>query len=185
MVATSMRWRYHYCAACLSPFWWALRVRSRMATPTSLQSSWHGRRTASSINAGSSHVESVRLLQCPQLLITDLSSPHGQSVNGGIDQELCSLSYCLVEGSQPSSVGVCCWLRSTSSWSIASFRSTHRTAPCKPWSGKGRSLWIPCYRSAPKICSAVADALCWYFHQSGIRFIWHYADDYIVMSLGP
>lgn len=30
-------------------------------------------------------------------LITDLSSPHGQSVNGGIDPTLCSLTYITVD----------------------------------------------------------------------------------------
>lgn len=36
-------------------------------------------------------------------------------------------------------------------------------------------------RSAPKIFNAVADALCWYLHQSGIPVIQHYLDDFIVV----
>ncbi len=37
-------------------------------------------------------------------------------------------------------------------------------------------------RSAPKIFSAVADALNWYLQQSGIRFGRHYLDDFIVIG---
>ena len=38
-------------------------------------------------------------------------------------------------------------------------------------------------RSAPKIFSAIADALDWYLRRSGIRYIKHYLDDYII--IGP
>lgn len=38
-------------------------------------------------------------------------------------------------------------------------------------------------RSAPQIFNGVADALNWYLHQSGIRYIMHYLDDFVI--IGP
>ena len=37
-------------------------------------------------------------------------------------------------------------------------------------------------RSAPKNFNAVADALCWHLHQSGIPIIRHYLDDYVIIA---
>ena len=37
-------------------------------------------------------------------------------------------------------------------------------------------------RSAPKIFNAVADALCWHLHRSGIPMIRHYLDDFIIVA---
>lgn len=37
-------------------------------------------------------------------------------------------------------------------------------------------------RSAPKIFNVVADALEWYLHWKGIRHIFHYLDDFIVVG---
>ena len=38
-------------------------------------------------------------------------------------------------------------------------------------------------RSAPKIFTAVADALEWIFHTQGVENVWHYLDDFI--TVGP
>jgi hypothetical protein len=38
-------------------------------------------------------------------------------------------------------------------------------------------------RSAPKIFNAVADALHWHLHQSGIPLVYHYLDDFVI--IGP
>ena len=37
-------------------------------------------------------------------------------------------------------------------------------------------------RSAPKIFSAVADALCWHLHEAGIPLIRYYLDDFIIVA---
>ena len=37
-------------------------------------------------------------------------------------------------------------------------------------------------RSAPKIFSAVADALEWCIHRSGVQSIFHYLDDFVAMG---
>ena len=37
-------------------------------------------------------------------------------------------------------------------------------------------------RSAPKIFNAVADALCWHLHRSGIPIIRHYLDNFIIVA---
>lgn len=36
-------------------------------------------------------------------------------------------------------------------------------------------------RSAPKIFNAVADALNWILKQSGIRQVFHYLDDFVII----
>ena len=37
-------------------------------------------------------------------------------------------------------------------------------------------------QSAPKICNALADGLEWYLHWSGVRYIFHYLDDFLVVG---
>ena len=123
-------------------------------------------------------------------LIVDLSSPEGKSVNDGVSIPRCSLAYVRVEdavqgvaamgrGSLMAKVDIC---------------QAYRAVPVHPadrdllgmiWQGK---LFIDAalpfgLRSAPKIFTAVADAVTWIIRQQGVRFIIHYLDDFLL--IGP
>ena len=37
-------------------------------------------------------------------------------------------------------------------------------------------------RSAPKVFNAVADALEWILLENGVRYLWHYLDDFITLG---
>ena len=124
-------------------------------------------------------------------LITDLSSPEGTSVNDGIDPSLCSLQYTSVDriasvagrwgpGSLLAKVDI------KSAYRIIPVHSDDQPLLGVSWQGQ-------CYvdtmlpfglRSAPKIFTAVADALEWTIRQHhDVPFIDHYLDDFIV--IGP
>ena len=103
-------------------------------------------------------------------LIVDLSSPEGQSVNGGIEPELCSLHYLRLDEvvQQISKAGHGALLAKMD------IDSAYRNIPVHPadrpllgmrWKG---SIFFDTQlpfglRSAPKIFSAVVDALQWSF----------------------
>ena len=123
-------------------------------------------------------------------LITDLSYPPGRSVNDGIDPELCSLSYVSVD--QVAEISA----RYGKGALLAKIdiESAYRLIPVHPedcplqameWHG---DLYVDPMlpfglRSAPKIFNAVADALEWHIRQRGVRHIFHYLDDFIL--IGP
>ena len=113
-------------------------------------------------------------------LITDLSFPPGASVNDGIDPEVCSLQYTSVEKvarvAQRLGKGAL----------LAKVDIQAAIAHC--WGSSGGDA---CYfdvmlpfglRSAPKIFTAVADALEWCLRRSRVSHIDHYLDDYITMG---
>lgn len=122
-------------------------------------------------------------------LITDLSFPHGASVNDGISSELVSLSYIAVDDV----AAIVQVLGRGSLLAKMDIESAYRLVPVHPqdrvlqgieWDGK---VFVdPCLpfglRSAPKIFNAVADGLCWCLRQAGIRFVLHYLDDYIIVA---
>ena len=122
-------------------------------------------------------------------LITDLSFPHGASVNEGICPDLVSLSYIAVDDVAE----IVQRLGKGSLLAKMDIEAAYRLIPVHPqdrvlqgmeWEGK---IYVdPCLpfglRSAPKIFNSVADALCWCLQQAGIRFVLHYLDDYIIMS---
>ena len=75
-------------------------------------------------------------------LIVDLSSPHGESVNDGIDKELCMLSYIsvydivktiltLIKGALMAKVDI-------KKTPTGCYQYTQRIGYCWAWSGKGR-----------------------------------------------
>ena len=121
-------------------------------------------------------------------LIVDLSSPHGRSVNDGIDTALCSLEYVTVDlvadvvASFPGSL-----------LSKIDIRSAYRTVPVHPedrwllgmlWEGQ---LFVDTVlpfglRSAPKLFTAVADAVEWIAKLRGIQPLFHYLDDFLLVS---
>ena len=124
-------------------------------------------------------------------LITDLSFPAGYSVNDAIDPALCSLQYISVDQVAIASLA----LGRGALLAKADIQSAYRLIPVHPedriWLGmqwKG-ALFVDGMlpfglRSAPKIFSAVADALEWCIHRRGVQSIFHYLDDFVVMG-GP
>ena len=122
-------------------------------------------------------------------LITDLSHPPGESVNDGIDPELCSLSYISVE----QVANVVARFSPGALLAKIDVESAYRLIPVHPgdrplqaveWQGQ---LYIDAMlpfglRSAPKLFNAVADGLEWVLRQNGVRHVFHYLDDFIVIG---
>ena len=122
-------------------------------------------------------------------LITDLSYPPGESVNDGIEAELCSLVYTSIDQVARVAAGY----QQGALLAKVDIEAVYRLIPVHPadrplqatsWEGK---LYIDPMlpfglRSAPKLFNAVADALEWYLEQQGIRHIYHYLDDFIVVG---
>ena len=122
-------------------------------------------------------------------LIVDLSSPEGGSVNDGLDAQLCSLQYVSVDHVTQ----VLARLGRGSFMSKVDIRSAYRTVPVHPedrwllgmeWDGQ---LFVDTVlpfglRSAPKIFSAVADAAEWIARAGGVRILYHYLDDFVLLS---
>ena len=122
-------------------------------------------------------------------LITDLSFPHGLSVNDGIEPEYCSMSYVMVDevATLVSELGEGALLAKVD------IQSAYRLIPVHPqnrplltmrWEGH---LYIDPMlpfglRSAPKVFNAVADALDWHLNQMGIPLLRHYLDDFIIIA---
>ena len=122
-------------------------------------------------------------------LILDLSSPEGYSVNSGIEPELCSLQYLRMDDvvRRIASLG-----RETRLAKM-DIESAYRIVPVQPgdrpllgmrWKGEFYfDTRLPFgLRSAPKIFSAVADALQWAFQRRGVSWVAHYLDDFITMG---
>ena len=121
--------------------------------------------------------------------ILDLSSPHGQSVNDGIDKELCSLRYIRVNDitDKLSTIGP------GTQMTKVDIESAHRLVPVHPndrhllgmeWRG---SIYIDTMlpfglRSAPKVFNAVADAIEWMLKAKGVTHLAHYLDDFILIG---
>ncbi len=123
-------------------------------------------------------------------LIVDLSSPQGASVNDGIEGDLCSLTYLSVDDI----------VRKVREYGKGALRakfdikSAYKTVPVHPddrwllglmWDDM---LYVDStlpfgLRSAPKIFTAVADALEWIIRSKGVEWLSHYLDDYVL--LGP
>ena len=122
-------------------------------------------------------------------LITDLSFPEGASVNDGIDPSLCSLTYSSVEevADEVARLGAGALLAKIdieSAYRIIPVHPEDRHLQAVRWEGKVYiDPMLPFgLRSAPKIFNAVADALNWHLQQSGVQFIRHYLDDFILVG---
>ena len=122
-------------------------------------------------------------------LITDLSYPHGHSVNDGIEPSLCSLSYTTIDevASHVSRLGTGALLAKVdieSAYRLIPVHPQDRPLQAMQWEGKVYiDPMLPFgLRSAPKIFNAVADALNWCLQQSGIPCILHYLDDFIIIA---
>ena len=122
-------------------------------------------------------------------LIVDLSSPHGKSVNDGIEAELCTLEYLRLDEVTNRLV------KSGRGTMLAKMdvASAYRMVPVHPedrpllaiqWTGQ---LYFDTrlpfgLRSPRKIFTAVADALQWVLEEQGVSWVAHYLDDYITMG---
>ena len=122
-------------------------------------------------------------------LIVDLSAPEKHAVNSFIEKELCSLSYIAVEDVAQLALQ----LGKGSLIAKADVKEAFRMVPVHPhdrlllamrWNGK---LYLDkCLpfglRSAPLIFTAVADALEWILRQHGIKYVFHYMDDFMFIG---
>ena len=122
-------------------------------------------------------------------LIVDLSSPHGVSVNDGIEPDLCSLEYLRLDevtariaksgrGTMLAKMDV------ASAYRMVPVHPEDRPLLAIQWAGQlYYDTRLPFgLRSAPKIFTAVADALQWVFEKQGVSWVAHYLDDYITMG---
>ena len=122
-------------------------------------------------------------------MIVDLSFPHGNSVNDGIPPELCSLAYASVDDAVEHILQLG---RSTQLVKL-DLKDAYRMVPVHPhdqsllgisWQGRtyvDRALLFG-LRSAPKLFSAVADAIAWVLHCQGVRYQLHYLDDFLFLG---
>ena len=122
-------------------------------------------------------------------LIVDLSAPPNFSVNDGISPELCSMHYTSVNQAAEL-VKVC---GPGALLAKLDLKSAYRMVPVHPadqpllgieWQGqKYIDLALPFgLRSAPKLFTAVADALAWAMYNQGIDLLLHYLDDFFFCS---
>lgn len=122
-------------------------------------------------------------------LIVDLSFPNGSSVNDAIPVDLCHLHYASVQdaASLIRQLGVGTLLAKLD------VQQAYRIVPVHPddhhllgmcWEGQ---VYIDTalpfgLRSAPKIFSALADALAWILHDKGVHHQLHYLDDFLLLG---
>ena len=122
-------------------------------------------------------------------LIVDLSSPEGASINDGINNDRCSLSYTSVDviAQKVALLGQGTLLGKMD------IKQAYRMVPVHPedryllgmqWQGavyvdKALPFGL---RSAPLVFTAVADALQWMMECNGATFVDHYIDDYITVG---
>ena len=95
-------------------------------------------------------------------LILDLSAPPGHSINEGNDPTKCLLKYASIE----QAVQICRSVGEAPQLSKLDIKSVYRMVPGMRWRG---NLYVDTtlpfgLRSAPKVFSAVADALLWVMH---------------------
>ncbi len=106
--------------------------------------------------------------------------PPKQSVNDGIDPELC---YTTVDkiARRISDIGpgaLMAKIDIESAYRLIPVHPDDRPLQAMSWNGQ---IFID-LRSAPKIFNAVADALNWHLQQKGIPDIDHYLDDFIIIT---
>ena len=123
-------------------------------------------------------------------VITNLSYPEGSSVNDSIDSSLCSVKYITVEQVAKRAFS----LGKGSRIAKIDIKAAYRLIPVSPHDRRFLGMeWnngiyvdgmLPFgVRSAPKIFSAVADAVEWCVAKENVNNIYHYLDDFVV--IGP
>ena len=117
------------------------------------------------------------------------ASPKGESINDGIDSAACSVSYASVDDA------VRC-IRTLGRWSLLAkfdIANAYRAVPVHPadrlllgLSWRSDTLVdgaLPFgLRSAPKLFTAVADAVLWAMGRHGVVHAMHYLDDFLLLS---
>ena len=123
-------------------------------------------------------------------LIVDLSAPKGHSVNDGISEAVCSLRYPFFD----LATRLLLDHGPGAAMSKLDIKEAYRMVPVHPadWVLLGMR-WQGAYfvdtrlpfglRSAPKIFTAIADALQWILLQRGIQNLIHYLDDFFFVEL--
>ena len=140
------------------------------------------------------HISPIGLIPKPNQpgewrLIVDLSAPAGVSVNDAISPDSCSLRYASLDDAvrMVRQLGVGTLLAKLD------LKKAYRMVPVHPddhallgirW---GPGVYVDTalpfgLRSAPKIFSAVADALAWAMHCKGVRWQLHYLDDFLFVG---
>ena len=122
-------------------------------------------------------------------LIVDLSAPKGRSINDGICQEVCTISYTTVDmlANLVNQAGQGSYLVK------ADIKEAYRNIPVHPDDQHLLGIqWedvvyvdkvLPFgLRSAPKIFTAVADAAQWMLSQRGVPRCLHYLDDFAIVE---
>ena len=119
----------------------------------------------------------------------DLSSPESRSVNEGIEPELCSLQYVRLDDviSRIVQVGRGAQLAKLdieSAYRMIPVQLGERLLLAVQWAGQTFfDTHLPFgLRSAPKIFTAVADALQWVMLKHGVSWVAHYLDDFIMVG---
>ena len=121
--------------------------------------------------------------------IVDLSAPRGCSVNSGISESLCSLSYASLDNA----VGLIQRLGPGTQLVKLDLKDAYRMIPVHPYDHHLLAVtWRDAIyvdrclpfglRSAPKIFTAVADALSWAIYCRGVRYLLHYLDDFLLIG---
>ena len=122
-------------------------------------------------------------------LITDLSSPEGSSINDGIATRFCSLSYTSVDDA----VRRVLELQRGTVLAKFDLQGAYRLVPLQPvdrvllgmkWDG---AMYVDAafpfdLRSAPKLFTAVADALLWILGCHGVHEGIHHLDDFLILG---
>ena len=122
-------------------------------------------------------------------VIVDLSSPSGASVNDGVDRRYCSMRYASIDDAASMMVR----LGPGTELAKIDIAQAYRNVPVHPadrwllgvnWEGRifvDKTLPFG-LRSAPKIFSALADALEWVLQNEGLTEVLHYLDDFLTMG---
>ena len=122
-------------------------------------------------------------------LIVHLSAPEDTSVNEGIEASLCSIKYISVDNA----VRIIKQLGPRTMLAKLDLKEAYRMVPVHPqdrvllgmhWKGETYvDAALPFgLRSAPKIFSALADALAWIIHANGFPNVLHYLEDYLLLG---
>ena len=122
-------------------------------------------------------------------MITDLSSPQGNSVNDSIDPSLCSLKYAAID----QAIRLIRLVGKGAVLAKMDLKSAYRMVPIHPsdqpllavtWQGTTHvDTALPFgLRSVPKSFSAVADTLAWAMVCNGLSGAIHYLNDFLFVA---
>ncbi len=117
-------------------------------------------------------------------VITDLSFPPQTSVNDGVDPAWCSMEYTARAAQRIGRGALLAKLDVASAYRLVLVHPQDRLLLGIQWHD---SVYIDCslpfgLRSAPKMFTALADALEWCFRQHGVSEVDHYLDDFITID---